>query len=284
MGNCGGSCHCDEKRLERKDHGTTLLFDPVKTTIVKKQKMGRDYFMRVKAPVNYEPGQFFQLTVLGFGEAPISIASWDQEYIDFIINPVGTVTKEMVRKKVGDTLLIRGPYGYGYPMHYFHNNTLLLIGGGCGVAPLKGVMEYIAKHRGHYRDVHCFYGYRTPGDSLFTKEFEQWENDGTFTFHYAYSSPPPEFKGPKGYVTNYIESSGLDNRDKAALICGPPPMMLAAIDSLKKLGFNDDQIWISHERHMKCATGMCGHCMIEGKYTCKDGPVFRWDWIKESHG
>jgi sulfhydrogenase subunit gamma (sulfur reductase) len=61
-------------------------------------------------------------------------------------------------------------------------------------------------------------------------------------------------------------------------------MMLAAIDSLKKLGFNDDQIWISHERHMKCATGMCGHCMIEGKYTCKDGPVFRWDWIKESHG
>ena len=105
-----------------------------------------------------------------------------------------------------------------------------------------------------------------------------------FNFTFAYSEPPTIFRGNKGYINAYLEQSGLDNRGKAAIICGPPPMMLSVIETLKKMGFNDDQIWISHERHMKCATGMCGHCMIEGKYTCKDGPVFRWDWIKEAKG
>ncbi len=278
-------CSCHDHRLERKDHETTLLLDPVKTTILQKRKMGsRHVLLRVKAHADYDPGQFFQVTVLGFGEAPISIASSSTEHIDLLINPVGSVTKEVVRKKPGGTLLLRGPYGYGYPMHYLFNNSLILVGGGCGVAPLKGVLDYVAQHRDHYRDVHCFWGYRSPKDAIFTKDFEKWEKDGTFRFTYAYSVPPPGFKGNTGYINGYLENELTDNKGKMVLICGPTPMMLSTVDSLKKLGFNDDQIWISHERHMKCATGMCGHCMIEGKYTCKDGPVFRWDWIKDAKG
>ena len=37
---------------------------------------------------------------------------------------------------------------------------------------------------------------------------------------------------------------------------------------------------MSTERLMKCGLGLCGHCMIHGKYTCIDGPVFRYDKIK----
>ncbi len=281
---CGSSCKC-HNHLQHVEKGKVLLYEPVKVKILKKQKLGdRHTLLRVEARVDHDPGQFFQVTVLGFGEAPISIASWSKDYIDLVVNPVGTVTKEVIRKKPGDYLLLRGPFGYGYPMHYFYNNSLILVGGGCGVAPLKGVMDYIAKHRQHFGEIHCFFGYRNPGDSIFDKEMAKWEKDGTFTFHYAFSHPPKSFKGPTGFVTKYIEESGLSNHRRAVMICGPTPMMLAAIKSLETLGFNDDQVWISHERHMKCATGMCGHCMIEGKYTCKDGPVFRWDWIKEAKG
>ena len=50
---------------------------------------------------------------------------------------------------------------------------------------------------------------------------------------------------------------------------------------LKEKGFNDDQIFVSAERLMYCAKGVCCHCMIKGKYTCIDGPVFRYDEIKD---
>ncbi len=277
--------HDDEHRLERHEHGQTLLLEPVSTPLILKRRLGsRHILLRVKAHVDYDPGQFFQVTKLGFGEAPISIASYSKEHIDLVVNPVGTVTQEVIRMKPGERVLLRGPFGYGYPMHYFRNDSLILIGGGCGVAPLKGVMDYVSQHRSHYKEVTCFFGYREEKESIFTKEMRAWEKNGTFKFVYAYSQPPAGFKGNTGFVTQYIEQSGMDNRGKVALICGPPPMMLGAIKSLQKLGFTDDQIWISHERHMKCATGMCGHCMIEGKYTCKDGPVFRWDWIKDAKG
>jgi NAD(P)H-flavin reductase len=282
---CQSGC---EHRLQLESHGEVLLLEPVRTRIIEKRKLGsRHILLRVKAHADHDPGQFFQVTVLGFGEAPISIASYSKEHIDLVVNPVGVVTKEVVRKSAGDELLLRGPYGYGYPMHFFFNNNLVLVGGGCGVAPLKGVLDYLAQHRQNFKDVHCFFGYREPKDSIFTKELAAWEKNGTFKFTYAYSELPQGWKGPAcnaGYVTTYLEQAGLSPKDTVALICGPTPMMLSTIVSLKKLGFGDDQVWISHERHMKCATGMCGHCMIEGKYTCKDGPVFRWDWIKDAKG
>jgi NAD(P)H-flavin reductase len=58
-------------------------------------------------------------------------------------------------------------------------------------------------------------------------------------------------------------------------------MMKFVIRSLKDKGFNDDQIFLSTERLMYCALGVCCHCMIKGKFTCVDGPVFRYDEIKD---
>ncbi len=276
-------CDAEEHRLERRGRKGVLLYEPVATKLILKRRLGsRYYLIRVKAHVDHEPGQFFQVTVLGFGEAPISIASYNKEHIDLVVSPVGSVTRELVRKKRGDRVLLRGPYGYGYPMDYYRGKNLALIGGGCGVAPLKGVMDYVALHRRHYRECACYFGYRNESDEIYAREMRAWERSGLFTFTYAYSNPVGKGACNAGYITDYLD--GLSPSNSAALICGPPPMMLSTIKKLNELGFQDDQIWISHERHMKCATGMCGHCMIEGKYTCKDGPVFRWDWIKGAEG
>jgi NAD(P)H-flavin reductase len=38
------------------------------------------------------------------------------------------------------------------------------------------------------------------------------------------------------------------------------------------------------ERNMKCAIGFCGHCQLGPAFICKDGPVFRYDRIKEWFG
>jgi NAD(P)H-flavin reductase len=61
-------------------------------------------------------------------------------------------------------------------------------------------------------------------------------------------------------------------------------MIKGVCDLLTSKGFNKDQIYISEERHMKCGVGRCGHCMIEDKYCCTDGPVFRYDEIEGYKG
>jgi anaerobic sulfite reductase subunit B len=58
-------------------------------------------------------------------------------------------------------------------------------------------------------------------------------------------------------------------------------MMNITITTLKNKGFKEEQMYVSTERLMHCALGMCGHCMIHGKYTCLDGPVFRYDEISQ---
>ena len=44
-------------------------------------------------------------------------------------------------------------------------------------------------------------------------------------------------------------------------------------------GLSPEQIWLSMERNMQCAVGLCGHCQLGPAFICKDGPVFRYDRI-----
>jgi len=53
------------------------------------------------------------------------------------------------------------------------------------------------------------------------------------------------------------------------------------LKKLKKLKFKDDEIYLSLERRMHCGIGICQHCSLtNGKYVCKEGPIFSWSEIK----
>src|SRR3989339_126658 len=228
----------------------------------------------------HDPGQFVQVSLPGFGESPISICSDSREFIRLNIREVGTVTKALAKLKVGDTVLIRGPYGRGYPMQALRGNDLIIIGGGCGVAPLKGIIDYVYNHRAAYKDIYLFLGYRSPDDILFQKELEQWKKD--YHVHMTVDENKQQkfcYEATTGFVTDKLKAAPIDNHGKVAFVCGPPIMMKFTTHILKEKGFNDDQIFVSAERLMYCALGVCCHCMIRGKFTCMDGPVFRYDEI-----
>ena len=53
-------------------------------------------------------------------------------------------------------------------------------------------------------------------------------------------------------------------------------MMRFSVMGLQKIGFPDENIWISQERKMCCGLGKCGHCKIGDVYVCLDGPVFNY--------
>ncbi len=256
------------------------LPQPAKVTMFRRET--HDCFhIRLDVKTKYEPGQFFQVSLPGIGEAPISVASYSADFLELNIREVGNLTKNLANIKKGDTLYIRGPYGKGYPMENFYGKNLILIGGGSGVAPLKGILSYVDAHRNNFGDVTMFFGFKTPEDTLFKEDMKQWQKN--YQLHLSVDANPKKVKMHCDvcFVTHIIEKSKLNPENNIIFICGPPVMMNVSIGLLKVKGFREDQIYLSTERLMQCAMGVCGHCMIHGKYTCLDGPVFRLDEISQ---
>lgn len=244
------------------------------------QQSGDNFMLRIKTNLNPQPGQFVEVSLPGIGEAPISSASYSKRILDLNIRIVGDVTEALSKLKKGAKLHLRGPYGKGYPMGKFKGKNLILIGGGCGVAPLRGIIEYIDQHREDYKEVHFFFGYRSPDDVLFKDEIGVWKEKYDLNVSVDEAVGENPFNCPVGFVTQILENANLPNNAEV-MVCGPPTMMTKSIDIIKQKGFKDENIWVSLERHMKCCTGKCGRCMVNEKYVCIDGPVFRYDEVKD---
>ncbi|NQU97920.1 FAD/NAD(P)-binding protein [Candidatus Woesearchaeota archaeon] len=236
--------------------------------------------LRVKTRLNPQPGQFVEVSIPGVGEAPISSASCNNEFLDLNVRIVGAVTEAITKMKKGEQVHLRGPYGRGYPMDYLRGKNIVLVGGGCGVAPLRGIIEFIDKHRMDYKEIYLFFGFRSPADVLFKDEIDDWSKKYNLNMSVDKAPEDNPFNCSVGFVTKLLENAELSTDNTEVLTCGPSIMIDKCIDILKSKGFSDDKLWESYERHMKCSTGKCGHCMINGKYVCMDGPVFRHDEVK----
>ncbi len=254
---------------------------PVK--ILKKKVESADTFgLTLGWKIKHDPGQFIQVSIPGIGEAPISISSYSKDHVEINIRKVGNVTNALFKLKKGDELLVRGPYGKGYPMLDLTGKDLIFIGGGCGVAPLKGVIEYVETKRKDYGEVILFLGYRSPGDILFEHKHKDW--DRNFNLNISVDTIPTKscYAGNVGFVTKVIEKQDITSKNKIVFMCGPPIMMEKTIEILRNKGFTNNQIYVSEEKLMYCAFGLCCHCMDKGALTCLDGPVFRYDKIVEA--
>ena len=253
------------------DYKTTTV------AIIKKEDYDDNTFLlRLKHKIKNNPGEFLMIGLMGIGEAPISICSYSDKYVDLLIRNVGSVTNKLSKLKVKDKVQIRGPLGVGYPMHHMGQSNILLISGGTGTAPMKSVVEYIQKNKEKYNGVDIYLGFRNPECILFNDDIEKWKKQ--FKVHMVLDQPG-SFKCDQGFVTDLLDKEKPSPKKSYALICGPPVMMSSAIRKLKEFGFQDNQIYVSLERHMKCGLGKCGHCMIKGHCVCVDGPVFRYDEI-----
>ncbi|MBS3133879.1 FAD/NAD(P)-binding protein [Candidatus Woesearchaeota archaeon] len=253
---------------------------PKKTRILSNFRETSDIFTLIlQISGSYMPGQFVQIGIPGIGECPISVASYSKNHLKISIREVGKVTRALGKLRKNSFVYIRGPYGRGYPLVEFQGKCLILIGAGCGVATLKSIIEYIEYHREKYKDILLFFGYRNINDIIYKKEVNKWKN--TFNIKIALSKENAKtcLDWDSGHITDVIAELKLRTENTGVFICGPPKMINDTVEILKKKGFNDEQIYVSTERLMYCSIGMCCHCMIRGKFTCTDGPVFRFDEI-----
>jgi NAD(P)H-flavin reductase len=231
----------------------------------------------------FDAGQFNMLYVFGVGEVPISI-SGDPASPHTLVHTtraVGTVTKAMRRLKGGDVLGIRGPFGTHWPVEAAVGNDVIIVAGGIGLAPLRPALYKLLAQREKFGKVVLLYGTRTPADILYRRELEKWRARLDLEVYVTVDRATGSWRGNVGVVTTLIPKAPFDPRNAVAMICGPEIMMRFTVLELQKRGVAAENIFLSLERNMKCGIGLCGHCQYGPHFICKDGPVFRYDRIKE---
>ena len=229
--------------------------------------------------LDYRPGQFVQVSVIGAGEAPISISSSPTRgpHLELTVRKAGKVTQALHRLKEGDPVGIRGPFGSFFDIERFKGKNLLLISGGLGLAPMRSLIQYVIDTRDLYRDVTVAYGTKCPEEILFPEEIESWKEMDGLTVRQTVDVCSPSWTGPVGLITTLIPPLDIE-ADTIVAIIGPPVMYKFVILELDKKKVPHENIAVSLERYMKCGVGKCGHCTIEHLYCCLDGPVF---WLPE---
>ena len=244
---------------------------------------------RVEAPeggklFEHMPGQCAMLCVAGVGEAMFSITSspTNKLYQEFSIKKCGVLTDYLHELKVGDEIMVRGPYGNNVPVDTeLKGKNLLFVAGGIGLAPLRSVINYVLDNRDDYGTVDILYGSRSADDLVQLKEIQEvWMNAKNTNVYLTIDRPQDGWDGHVGFVPSYLKELNMKT-DKTVLVCGPPIMIKFVLGALTEMGFTKTQAYTTLELRMKCGVGKCGRCNIGSKYVCKDGPVFRCDEVDE---
>jgi NAD(P)H-flavin reductase len=235
----------------------------------------------------FAPGQFNMLYLPGWGESAISMSGPPPDVAGqappgwiHTVRQVGQVTGALARMKVGDQLALRGPYGRPWPLNRCSQGDVLLVAGGIGLAPLRPVIYALLARRADYGNLVLLYGARTPADLLYTGQWEDWRRQG-LVVQATVDRAAPGWQGQVGVVPLLVDRCPLPRPDRThVLCCGPEVMMRFVASAALRRGVPAGQIWVSLERHMQCAVGLCGHCQLGTELICRDGPVFAWDRVE----
>jgi NAD(P)H-flavin reductase len=235
-------------------------------------------------PIRFRPGQFTMIYAFGIGEAPISI-SGDPAKPDRLVHTVravGPVTDAVCRARRGDVLGIRGPYGEGWPIDAAAGGDVVVLAGGLGLAPLRPLVRAILARRPDYRRVVVLVATRTPHTLLYARELSRWRGRFDLDVRATVDAGDPSWNGEVGAITTLVARTNFDPARTAAFVCGPEAMMRFVAADLIHRGVRPTAIFLSLERNMTCAVGVCGHCQFGPSFVCKDGPVFPYSRIESA--
>ena len=258
------------RRFQRETHDTfTLTLDPAANGD--------------SSPIfSFRPGQFNMLYVFGVGEVPVSI-SGDAARPDALVHTiraVGSVTNALAKIRKGDAVGVRGPFGSSWPVDAAEGHDVLIVTGGIGLAPLRPAIHHLLKHRKKYGRVCLLYGARTSADLLYASELEKWRGRLDVQVLITVDQADASWRGHVGVVTTLFPRADFDPAKTIGLMCGPEVMMRFTLREFDNRGVPDNRLYLSLERNMQCAIGFCGHCQFGPQFVCMNGPVFRYDQIK----
>jgi dihydroorotate dehydrogenase electron transfer subunit len=210
------------------------------------------------------PGQFGMIWAPGVDETPMSLLpSGNGDIVTITVKDRGEGSRALVRKRTGDVIGIRGPYGKAFT--HEGEKRVLMIAGGTGAIPLIGLLRTLAA-----RGVQCNFvlGANTSHELLFLEEIRRLSmgTGGVFSVTTDDGST-----GTKALATDEAAKLLSSKTFDRVYTCGPEAMMK------KVLGLAEEAhvpMEAGLERIFKCGSGICGSCCIGPYLVCKDGPVF----------
>ena len=179
---------------------------------------------------------------------------------------------------MGDSVLVRGPFGTPWPVDRLGQRDVVLVAGGLGLASQRALLLELARRAVPCRSATLVHGAKHPADLLYQQEYAGWQASG-IDVHLIVNTPSPEWTGPVGLVTDIFKTLPLVPAETTLLCCCPDRMMTAVAELALKQGISAAEIYLSLERTMSCAVAHCGLCQFGPLFVCRDGPVFRHDQI-----
>lgn len=266
-------------------HGNKNLYRPIEAEaldVIPETPSIKTIRFKPKEEITFITGQFVEITIPGVGEAPFTPSSRPhiKDIMEVTVMKVGKVTDKIHELKKGDIIGVRGPYGKGYPLDRFKGKDVLVVGGGCGFAPVRSLMYALFNARNDINKLSFRGGCKTSKELVYRDEIESWPREEKLDFKVTVDKGDRTWKGHVGLVTTILDDVDMDCKKGIAVVCGPPIMMKFTTLKLINLGFKDENIYLSMEKNMSCGIGKCGHCRLGIYYVCKDGPVFTYDKIK----
>ncbi len=203
------------------------------------------------AELRFFPGQYVDIAIPGTDEtrsfSMANTSSRESGRLEFVIKvyPDGLFSHFLdTRLAVGDRLDLTGPFGV-FTLREGYDADLVFVGGGAGMAPILSLLRSMAE-RGIRRKATYYYGARRRRDLCF--ESELWaleESLPGFRYVPALSEPAADdaWNGEVGFVTDVVKRYESDLGSAHAYVCGPPPMVEAAMPMLTGLGVPDKRIY-----------------------------------------
>ncbi len=263
------------------------IYKPLRATleeVIEESPLIKTFVLIPDEEFIFRTGQFIELSVEGVGEAPFTPSSSPlvTDRLEVTVMKTGYVTGIMHELKPGAVMGIRGPYGRGYPVTRFSGKEVLILGGGCGLAPIRSLLFTLEHMKADLEKVILCYGSKTPADCIYKPLFSRLNSIDKFEAYRTVDVTDDEWEGPVGVATKLLDNVRVNIDNSVAVVCGPPIMMKFGTIRLLEMGYRDDQIYLSMEKNMSCGLGKCGHCMMGEFFVCKDGPVFTYNEIKHS--
>jgi sulfite reductase subunit B len=258
------------------------IYLPQSATVNKARLMnGTELYLRLamdNGRLEYQPGQFVEVSVPGIGEAPITLTSSPtlKDGFEMVVRRIGGVTNAIHRLKPGDKIGIRGPYGHGYPVDEMKGKNLVFLCGGIGLVPQRSFINYVLDNRKDYGELTVLLGTKCYAQRFFHSELTGWTKRNDINFFETVDREDDCWSGDVGVVTTLIPKIEPKLKSAQVFVCGPPIMYKFVLMSLAEMGVPKETIYLNLERKMKCGVGKCGHCQINNFYVCIDGPVFRY--------
>ncbi|MBV9819518.1 MAG: 2Fe-2S iron-sulfur cluster binding domain-containing protein [Solirubrobacterales bacterium] len=200
--------------------------------------------------LKYRPGQYVDVKIPDSDEVrSFSMANLPEGgKLEFMIKayPDGKFSSLLAEGTIeeGHELEVTGPYGV-FTLRRKSERPLLFIGGGAGMAPILALLRQLAD-QGSERQAVYYYGARGPKDLFHLDELaELQEKLPNFTFVPALSDIEEEedWEGERGLITDVVERCEEEISEMDAYLCGPPPMVDAAIAMLDAKGVPEDRVF-----------------------------------------